>query len=370
MIPIFSPNVGKDELREIEKVFSTKWLGRGRQEANFKRGLANRLGVPEGNLCLTSTCTELIFAFIHLFVPKGKTILLPTISFPAIGSAVVENNVDYKLVDVDEDGNLDINAVRHLLEKEDVGAIFATHYGSASVDIAHLRDIVGEDVLILEDAACALGGSVDGKAIGTSGDFACWSFDAMKLITVGDGGMGYCKKLDHAQILREYLYLGLPEKEKSGLDKSKEGSGWWEYSLLMPGRRAIMNDIAAAIGNVQLAKMDDFLQARRRNIHQLNEALSDVGDIRVVSKVDAESSAYYFTIETNRRDDLAVHLKNNGIYTTFRYWPLHRMPLFASRDKFPTADRIAQNFLNLPCHNNLSSMDLEKIIVSTKQFFV
>lgn len=369
MIPIFSPSVGKEELDEIGKVFASSWLGKGGQEAIFRRSLAKKLGVGEEHLCLASTCTELIFAFVHLFVPKDKIVLVPTISFPAIGSAVLENNVRYKLLDVDEFGNVDLAQVERAVKVEDVGAIFLTHYGSGAVDISKLRQIVGEQVVILEDSACALGGSINGKAIGTDGDFACWSFDAMKLITVGDGGMGYCKKVEHAQLLREYLYLGLPEKEKSGLDKSKDGAGWWEYSISLPGRRAILNDISAAIGNVQITKMDAFLAERRKNIRVLDTELRNVGDIRIMTKIDPESSAYYFTISTSRRDDMAVFLKNNGIYTTFRYWPLHKMPMFKSTNKFPRADWIAQTFLNLPCHNKLTELELEKIITTTKRFF-
>jgi dTDP-4-amino-4,6-dideoxygalactose transaminase len=369
MIPIFSPSVGEEELNEIRKVFASSWLGKGGQEAHFKRSLANRLGVGEEHLCLSSTCTELIFAFVHLFVPHDKIILVPTISFPAIGSAIIENNVPYKLLDVDEFGNVDLAAVELAVRAGRVGAIFVTHYGSGAVDIPKLRQIVGEEVVILEDSACALGGSVNGKAIGTCGDFACWSFDAMKLITVGDGGMGYCRKAEHAQMLREYLYLGLPEKEKSGLDKSKDGAGWWEYSLTLPGRRAILNDISAAIGNVQLTKIDAFLQARRKNIRELDTALRGVGDLRIMMDVDPESSGYYFTISTSRRDDLAVFLRDNGVYTTFRYWPLHKMTMFESESEFPRADWMAQTFLNLPCHNKLTEAELDKIITTIKRFF-
>lgn len=370
MIPIFSPSVGSDELNEIGQVFASSWLGKGKQEAKFRGALAKRLDVPEEHITLSSTCTELIFAFVHLFVPRDKIILVPTISFPAIGSAILENDVPYKLLDVDEYGNVDLDAVSRATENSDVGAIFVTHYGSGAVDIPKLREILGDDVLILEDSACALGGSVNGRAVGTLGDFSCWSFDAMKLITVGDGGMAYCKKTEHAQVLREYLYLGLPEKEKSGLDKSKDGAGWWEYSISRPGRRAILNDISAAIGNVQLQKIDAFLDARRRNIATLSDALNGVGDLRIMTNIDPESSGYYFTVSTNSRDELAVFLKDHGIYTTFRYWPLHKMDLFSSGEQFPRAELISKTFLNLPCHNRLEKEELEKIVATIKRFFL
>lgn len=371
MIPIFSPDVGEDELSEIRKVFASSWLGKGSQEASFKKGLAQRLGVDESHLCLSSSCTEFIFAFVRLFVPRDKTVLLPTISFPAVGSSIVENGNPYVLIDSDELGNVDLSGVARAMATGNVGAIFVTHYGGSAVDIPRLREIVGPDVLILEDAACALGGSVDGKAIGTLGDFACWSFDAMKLITVGDGGLGYCRDTEHARMLREYLYLGLAEREKSGLDKSKDGSGWWEYTVQGAGRRAIMNDISAAMGNVQLKKIDLFLQTRRGNVARLAAGLKGVGDIRIISEADPHSSAYYFTISTSKRDALAMYLKDKGVYSTFRYWPLHKMPVFAGDGaaQFPRADRIADEFLNIPCHHKLGAPELAKIIGAVRDFF-
>lgn len=369
MIPIFSPSVGSEEIEEIKSTFDSSWLGRGQQEKRFKARLASRMMVNEAQLCLTSSCTELIFAFVNLFVPKNKLVLIPTISFPAIGSALLEYGCTFELVDVDMKGNIDLDSVSRLIKEKDVGAIFLTHYGSESVDILSLRKIVGNDIKIIEDAACALGGSVNGRAIGTDGDFACWSFDAMKLITVGDGGLGFCKKTEDAKLLREYLYLGLPESEKSGLDKSKEGVGWWEYSLERPGRRAILNDVASAMGIAQLEKIDDFLAARRRNISILYADLKNVKNIDIVTEPSTESSGYYFTISTTSRDELALFLKDNQIYTTFRYWPLHKMNLFKSDKDFPNANRMADTYLNIPCHNKLSQLDLEYIVEKIKLFY-
>ncbi len=369
MIPVFSPNVGADELRAIGEVFDSSWLGRGKREADFKSLLANYFGVGTEQLCLSGSCTELIFAFVRLFVPKDKVTLIPTISFPAIGSALLEFDVPYRLVDVDESGCISINELEKLSQSVDVGAVFLTHYGSAVVETDQIRAVLGEDVLVLEDSACALGAFTAGKAVGTSADFACWSFDAMKLITTGDGGLGFCKNPEHAKILREYLYLGLSEQEKSGLDKSKSGIGWWEYTIEQPGRRAIMNDISAAMGISQLEKIDGFLRVRRENTEFFFENLEGIGDLKLISKPNNFGSCYYFTIATKQRDKLAPFLKENGIYTTFRYWPLHKMDIFEGRFEYAMADNMSDTYLNLPCHAGIGDDDRSKIVDCVRQFF-
>src|SRR5262249_19662988 len=150
----------------------------------------------------------------------------------------------------------------------------------------------------IEDSACSVASCYRGRACGTFGQFGTWSFDAMKILVTGDGGMIYCNALEWANLAEERLYLGL--MSTSGLASAQTVKGkWWEFSISGFARRAVMNDMASAIGLVQLRRLPGFI-ARRRQIHQLYDA--ELGDQRWLSlpppvPPDCESSYYFYWLQ-------------------------------------------------------------------------
>ena len=184
--------------------------------------------------------------------------------------------------------------------------------------------------------------------------------------------MVYLKSEEHVRMAREHWYLGLPGSEKSGMNKATSGNtNWWEIQIERPGRRAIMNNIAAAIGLVQLDKIDQFI-ARRKGIHErYREELSACSWITLppVPPKHSESCHYFFWIQVERRDDLALFLRQNGVYSTFRYWPLHKVRYFKQSARgLSNAEYASQHTLNVPLHHGLSDNDVGKVIDLIKQF--
>ena len=133
-----------------------------------------------------------------------------------------------------------------------------------------------------------------------------------------------------------------------------------------PGRRAIMNNVTAAMGCAQLKKLDDFI-SRRKEIYDIyyNE-LNKLDWLKVppIEIFDNVSSYYFFWIQTEKRNELASYLLKNNIYTTFRYWPLHKIDMFNDYvdGNYPNSDYISRVTLNLPLHQSLSNKDVNKII--------
>jgi dTDP-4-amino-4,6-dideoxygalactose transaminase len=216
-----------------------------------------------------------------------------------------------------------------------------------------------------------LGTWIDGIACGTQGDFGCWSFDAMKLLTCGEGGAIYVadnEKMIHA---KEYFYLGLPVQTKSGIDRQANDGRWWEYQLNCPGRRSIFTNINAAIGLPQFDTLADALQRRSEIRAHYCKVLDGVG-VDYLRQDDArvKYSNYFFTVATSKRDELAAFLKNESIYSTFRYYPLHKINLFSSYSgSCPNAERFSNNALNIPIHQALSDADVEHIGEALRRFF-
>lgn len=376
MINLFQPTLDEEELSLIKDVFDSNWLGKGKGVKEFEKRFADSLSAKSDHFLSTTSCTEAIFLSAKLFnFAQGDEIIVPAISFPSIGSAVVESGATMVFCDVGKHSlNVRAEDIQKLLSKK-TKAIYVTHYGGIPCDMDAIIKLCDDNnVRVIEDSACAVNSFYKGRACGTIGDMGMWSFDAMKTLSTADGGMMHIKNPDKRIEAEENLYLGLPIKSKSGLDSSSDNiSNWWEFEMNRTGRRAIMNNVTAAMGLSQLNKLDDFLN-RRKAIHKKYiEALTNIGDVQLPPTPNFKyiSSYYFFWIQTEHRDELAKFLLNKGIYTTFRYWPLHKIKLFSeyTMGAYPNSDYAATHTLNIPLHQSLSDKNVDLIINSIKAFY-
>ncbi len=373
MINIFQPCLGAEELARIEGVFRSNWIGKGNQVLEFEKAFASSLREDPDCFTTTTSCTEGLFLAGRLFGfgPRDE-IVVPTCSFVAVGSVVVESGAKLVFCDVDP-RTMNVSAA-HLAARitPATKAVFITHYGGVPSEMDEILALCRpRKIAVIEDAACCVRSYYNGRACGTLADMGIWSFDAMKTLCTGDGGMIYLRSPELVEIAKEYLYLGLPNKQKSGMDSSATGAAnWWEFEITRPGHRAIMNNIAGAIGLVQMEKLGGFLE-RRRAIHE--RYLAELAGMNWLVLPPAipggcESSYYLFWIQLAERDALAAYLLENGVYTTFRYWPLHRVEYFRLRASnpdpaaLPGAEFASRCTLNIPLHQSLSDEDVEKII--------
>lgn len=367
MINIFQPSVGEDSILGLEEVFNSKWLGRGVQVVNFEEKLSDFFKVSGKNIHTIACATDAIFGVFRIldFQTAKKDVLIPSISFPAVASAIIEAGLNPVILDVDPlNGNISFDSIKQALNAQ-TAAVFITHYGGIPVDVEELRKIVGRDVYILEDAACAFGTFIKGRACGTFGDFGCWSFDAMKMLVAGEGGACHFTNEKLSKKAKEYFYLGLPASDKSGLDKASKSTRWWEYQLESPGRRSMFTNINAAIALPQFKQLEANFKKRdsiRKKYCEILDAQTLIDYVKQ-DQIDVEYSNYFFTILSDERDKLAKYLKDNNVYTTFRYFPLHEINIFKEYawGELDGARKFSENALNIPIHHNLTASDVQVI---------
>lgn len=374
MINIFEPSLGQEELDALKEVFASNWIGRGEHVLRFEREFAASLQVDAAHFTTTNSCTEAIFLAADLFnFGPGNEIIVPAVSFIAVGNAIVARGATMVLCDVD---SRSLNATPELIEGKitpRTRAVFVNHYGGIACDMEPIMALCRErGIAVIEDAACAPRSFYRGRAVGTIGDMGMWSFDAMKIVCTGDGGMIYLRDPEQLVEAKEQLYMGLPNRQTSGIDSAACGaSSWWQFEINRPGRRAIMNNIAGAIGVAQMKKLPGFL-ARRRQIHEHYEReLGCLGWLALPPAIpsDCVSSYYFFWVQLARRNDLALALKRKGVYSTFRYWPLHRVDYFGLMgERLPNADLASERTLNLPIHQSLSDHDVNLIVETIREF--
>lgn len=366
MINVFQPSLGKEELERIKEVFDSNWLGKGKLNDLFEKNFSNHLNVHQNNIFTTNCCSEGLFTSMYAFnIKPGDEVIMPTISFVGAGNAVCNSGAKLVLCDVDK---RTLNATADNIERKitkKTKAIMVIHYGGVPCEMDEIMELAKSyNLNVIEDSACSVYSKYKGKACGTIGDMGIWSFDAMKILVCGDGGMIYFKDLDLKYKAEKWLYFGL--ESKSGYSNSVDKK-WWEYDISSYGHRSIMNDVTAAMAIEQLKKLPKFIERRKEIYDIYNDNLKDITwlDIPLSLKEYSSSSYYFYHIqlkEKNRRDDLAKYLRDNGIYTTFRYYPLNRVKHYKILGEFPNSDYAADHTLCIPIHQSLSNDDVFKII--------
>ncbi|MEX2033179.1 MAG: DegT/DnrJ/EryC1/StrS family aminotransferase [Candidatus Colwellbacteria bacterium] len=373
MINIFQPSLGEEELKAVREVFASNWIGKGDKVLEFERRFAESQRIDPKHFLTTTCCTEGLFLAGRLFKWKpGDEIIAPTVSFNAVGSAVMYYGAKLVLCDVDPRTlNTNSGFIKEKITPR-TKAVILNHYGGVPCDMDPILKLCrSRNIVVIEDSACAVHSFYKGRAAGTLGDMGVWSFDAMKVVCTGDGGMIYLKDPKRVVEAKEWLYMGLPNKQKSGMDSSTSGaSAWWEFEVNRPGRRAIMNNIAGSIGVVQMKKLPKFLK-RRKAIHEMyNKGLSKLSWLQLPPPLNPDTtvSHYFYWVQLEKRDELARFMLDRGIYTTYRYWPLHKVKFFNSKTDLINADLASRRTLNIPLHHGLTDREVQRVIAAIKDF--
>lgn len=371
MINVMQPTLGKEELDALKKTFESNWIGHGKKTIEFEETFAKHLGSTKDKVLSTNCCSEGLFSSMHLCgIMPGDEVILPTISFIGAGNAVCAHGAKMVLCDVDP---RTLNARACDIEKvitPKSRAVILLHYGGIPCEMDKIVDLCKDNHLkLIEDCAAGVCSNYKGKALGTFGDMGMWSFDAMKILVCGDGAILHFNDPGLKQKAEKLLYFGL--ETKSGYENSV-AQKWWEFDISCFGHRAIMNDITATIALEQYKKLPLYME-KRKAVHEFyNEQLKGLNWIDLPLPIPSDcTTSYYFyhiQIKNGKRDELAAYLRERGIYTTYRYYPLHRVHGYGISGIFPNADYAADNTLCLPIHQSLSREDLHLIVQSIKDF--
>tara|TARA_R110001592_G_scaffold229608_1_gene486277 strand:- start:18 stop:1169 length:1152 start_codon:yes stop_codon:yes gene_type:complete len=382
MINIYQPSLGKEELKAVEEVFNSNWLGKGPKTEEFIKQFSYKLvtdncsrtgftNASPDNLLTISSCTEGLFQTIDLYVNEGDEVILPSISFVGAINAILAKKATPIFCDVNPRTlNVELEHIEKKLTSK-TKAIIIIHYAGVPCDIENITQLCElKNVKLIEDNANSPFSKVNLKSTGTFGDVGLWSFDSMKQLVTGDGGMIYCKDKNDKKQLDKLTYLGL--ESKSGFSNLIDNK-WWEFDISSPSRRSITNDIQAAIGIEQLKKIDVQIENRKLIHDTYTKELKELSWLNVPLdlRMGVSSSYYMYHIQTTNkkdRDKLAKYLRNKGIYTTFRYYPLHLVKYFKTNISLPNTEKAAYSTLCIPLHQGLKKDEVLYIIETIKTF--
>ena len=337
----------------------------GPEVAEFENRIAGYVGVKHAIGCANGTDALLLPLMAHDAGP-GDAVFVPGFTFAATAEAVVLRRAEPIFVDVEANAyNMDVSSldaavamIRAEGRLHPKAIIPVDLFGHAADHEAIEAIAEREGLIIIEDAAQAIGGNLGGKMCGSFGKVASTSFyPAKPLGCYGDGGAMFTDDDDLAEVLRS---LGF------------HGKGDGQYDNVRVGVNSRLDTIQAAILIEKLAILEDEMEARQRVATRYADGLRDVVKVPATTTGSRPAWAQY-AIETGNRDGLKAHLGDNGILSAIYYIkPLHRQTAYSmypvAPDGLPVADAIANDVLCLPMHPYLSEADQDMVIDCIRQF--
>jgi len=366
MIPVSRPSIGKEELTAVEKVFASGWLGLGSAVFEFENKIKEYLGAKNAIATNTGT-TALHISLDSLGIGKGDEVIVPSLTFVASVQVIIQTGARPVFCEVkEEDLNIDLNDVRKRITSK-TKAIMPVHYCGKACDMDALLEISENSrIKIIEDAAHAFGSKYKGKRIGSFGNLACFSFDPIKNITCGEGGVVVLEDDKVAEKIRRKRILGI---DKDTWHRYKNERSWF-YEVVETGYRYHMSNINAAIGLIQMQKLSAFAAKKRQVTQKYDEEFKSLKGVEIL-KNDYENTVqfcYILKIKKNR-DKLLDFLKSKGIGSGVHYIPNHTQPLFKRFAKrLPITERIAEEILTLPLYYDMTESEISLVIENIKEF--
>ena len=350
-------SIGIEEREAVMRVFDQQYLGMGREVQLFEQELKDYLKTDLEVICVNTGTAALHLALLCLDLKSGDEVLVPTITYVASFQAVSATGAKAVACDVSTN-NFFINledAEKRITKN--TKAIMPVHYASDSSQMDEVyRFAKKHNLRVIEDAAQAMGCSRNGVRVGTSGDILCFSFDGIKNITSGEGGMIVTRDQALAQRLRDARLLGV-EKDT---DMRYKGERSWTFDVRHQGFRYHMSDIMAAIGREQLKKLDKFKEKRRTLALQYVSRLSNLREIELLNYNFNEIIPHIFVVKilNGKRDEVQAFLQGYGISSGIHYFPNHLLSLYKTTYALPVAEKLKDQMLTLPLHVDLTLDDV------------
>lgn len=349
-----------------ETMAETLWSGyvtEGPRVREFEIRMGEYLGNPHVatiNSCTSGITLSLLAAGV---VPGDEVITTPmtcmatNMPIHTLGARIVWADVDSST------GNIDPASVEHRIT-EKTKAILYVHWAGQPADIDRINAIAEQNGLkVIEDAAHALGAEYDGRKIGNHGDFVCFSFQAIKHITTGDGGMvafnntGAQDNLERFTKMRWY-----------GLDRNFDRSVTkWNTDIADIGFKMNMNDIAATLGVAQMNHVDSVISAHREHSEYYDRELAGIDGITLITRDPrSRTAAWIYTLLLDNeaeRERFAAHLGANGVACNVVHVRNDKYSVFSQyQSELPGVDDFCSRMINIPCGWWLSQDDLETVV--------
>jgi len=372
-LPFSPPAISELEIDAVVDTLRSSWITTGPKTKTFEGEFASYVGASDA-LAVNSCTGALHIALATLGIGPGDKVITTPMTFAASVNVIEHQGATPVLVDVEPDTlNIDPSRVVDAITPR-TRVILPVHYTGHPADMDPLLELAQRHGLrIVEDAAHAMPAMYDRRMVGTIGDLTAFSFYATKNLTTAEGGMltGNTDLIDQSRI---WSLHGMSRDAW----KRYEKNGSWYYEIVAPGFKYNMTDIQAAIGLVQLQRLEAMQQRRYEIVRQYNAAFGEMDELQTPIERPNVRSAWQLyvlrlcldklTIDRNRFID---EMRERNIGTSVHFIPIHLHPFYRDKygwktEDFPVAYREYQRLVSLPLHPGLTDEDVEDVIGAVK----
>ena len=353
-VPLFYPHIPKSSIKSLKKVLAGRWIGQGPLVDIFEKQFQKKFTKNLPCIAVGSGTDALHLAYLLAEIKKNDEVICPLFTCTATNIPLLYIGAKIKFADVDPDTlNISIDHVKKLITKKTKAIVFV-NYGGLPCDLKELNSIAKKNnIKLIQDAAQSLGSTYNDKPITEYSDFTIFSFQAIKHISSGDGGL-LCLK-NKKLIKKAYRMRWF------GIDRLKKHGGTWENDIKEIGYKYQMTDLGASILLESLKEFKKISSHRKKIFNIYLKKLQNNKYIKIINKRGKFThSAWLFTILTDKKDYLQKKLRQANIETNQVHFRNDRYSIFKSfikNKKFPNMNSIEKKYLVLPIHTKMKISD-------------
>jgi len=364
-IPLSDIDFDERELLAVQKVIKSRWLTMGNVTQEFEASFASHIQTKHA-IAVTNATAALHLACLALGLGPGDEVIVPSLTFVATANAVRYVGATPIFADIvsHDDLNISLDAIRSLISSR-TRAIIVVHYAGYPCDMEAILSLAKQNGLfVIEDAAHAVGSELDGLKLGAWGDIGCFSFFSNKNMTTGEGGMMTTNNDDLAQKLNRLRSHGM-----TSLTWDRHKGHAYSYDVVDLGYNYRIDEIRAAIGLVQLSKVERNNERRRLLSQVYRDALQELApqiNVPFQSHLGI-TSAHIMPIllpRETKRKEFIESMKENGIQTSIHYPPIHTFTSYKDDMVWdlPVTEDVAKREITLPLYPAMSNDDVVVVV--------
>lgn len=366
-LPYGRHSVDADDIAAVVEVLESDWLTTGPMVPRFERDFAASTGAREA-VAVSSGTAALHAAVDAIRLEPDDEVIVPSLTFAATANCVVFCGGIPVFADVDPDTLLvDPASVEERVTPR-TRAIIAVDFAGQPCDYDALQEIADRHGLALVADAChSLGGSLDGRSVGTLARLSCFSLHPVKHVTTGEGGIVTTDDELLARRMRVFRNHGITTDHRERASRDD-----WRYEMVRLGFNYRLTDFQCALGSSQLRKLPAWVERRRALATRYDAAFAQVGGVAPLAVRPGAGHAYHlYVVRLFAVDRGAVFhaLRAEGIGVNVHYMPVHLHPFY--RERFgtgpglcPTAERVYEQILSLPMFPDMTDDDVDDVVAA------
>lgn len=363
-IPIFNTFIHPEAADSVKAVLDSTFISEGQVVKEFESALDQRLGLKN---CVTvnSGTSALHLALVLAGVGQGDEVIIPAQTFVATGLVVLQQGASVVFADIDyETGNMSVESFKSRITPK-TKAVIPVHWGGYPCDMEEITAVARQhNITVIEDAAHALGALYKNKFIGQISDYTCFSFQAIKHLTTGDGG---AVTTLHAEKYHQALNLKWFGIDRSHAQPSELGER--QYNISEAGFKYHLNNYAAALGLANLTGFEERMLNRRKIASMYGEGLKTISGIKLLNYKQDRLSAYWlYAFHVEKRLDFIRKLKDKGITASVVHQRIDRNRVFGGLDNtLINQEKFDASQIHIPIHDGVDAESAGYIIDCIKQ---